>query len=127
MSVVAYAKSMKLVFIAFLLFMSCCISLFILFDEILKFQHKNYYSDWLADGKPHGFFFKPEETKTFFGMPGFGSWFAMQRRCFALTWKTPNWADKEPRIIKLISWYRILNVIAFAVWLLFAYTGIYQI
>src|SRR3982750_1327375 len=80
--VVRIWKSMKLVFVVFLIFMLCCISLFLLFDEILKFQHKNYYADWEADGKPYGFFFRPE------GMFSFRSWLAMQRLCFSLTWKT---------------------------------------
>jgi hypothetical protein len=76
--------------------------MFIIFDSILWIQYKNHYSEWIKDWKPHGFFFIPKEAKTFFGMPKFRSWIAMQRRCSTLCWKTPKWALKEPNVLKLI-------------------------
>ena len=116
-----------MVFIAFIIFVLCCLSIFLLFDEILRIQYKQHYSEWLRDGKPYGFFFVPKETKTFFGAPGLRSWLAMQRRCLTLNWRTPSWARQEPKVLKLIFWYRILGVISFLVWLLFAFGAIYQI
>lgn len=33
----------------------CFIAAFLLFDKILRFQYKNYRSDWEKDGKAAGF------------------------------------------------------------------------
>lgn len=110
--------------VLFLIFFLCCISNFLIFDEILRIQYRNHYLEWVKDRKPHGFFFKPKEIKTFFGMPGFRSWLAFQRRYFSLVLKTPKWINKEPKARKLIFWYRISNVIGFVVWLLFVFIGI---
>ena len=118
---------MKMVFVVFIFFALCVLALFLIFDAILRIQYKNHYEEWLREGKPHGFFFTPKEARTFFGMPGFGSWLATQRRYFTLSWRTPNWALKEPKVLKLIFWYRILNVAGFLLWLLFIFAAVYRI
>jgi hypothetical protein len=111
-----------MIFVVFIIFLLCCISSFLIFDEIIRTQYKNHYSEWEKDGKPHGFFFKPKEVKSAFGVK-LGSWLAMQRRCFLMNWKTPQWAFSEPKILRLIFWYRVLGVFGFLVWLCFVYLG----
>ncbi len=111
-----------MIFAVFISFFLCCISLFLIFDEIIRTEYKYHFSEWKNSGKPHGFFFRPEETKVVGGLvTRFGSWLAMQRLLFSLIWKTPEWALNESRILKLIVLYRILNFLALIVWLGFAY------
>jgi hypothetical protein len=48
---------------ALLLFGGLCgvaIALIILSDKLLKIQHQEFKSDWENDGKPRGFFYKPD-------------------------------------------------------------------
>lgn len=112
---------MRFSFIFLAIFFLCCLSSFLIFDSILRIQYKNHYSEWEEDGKPFGFFFRPKEINYF------GSCIAMQSRCLALTFVTPAWSLNEPKVLKLIFWYRILGVFSLLVWLAFGYTVIYQL
>jgi hypothetical protein len=92
-----------MIYVVFIIFFLCGISEFLIFDQIIRIQYKNYYSEWEKAGKPHGFFFRPKEAFIIPNfMPEFGSWRAMQRLCFTFQWKTPEWAFNESKVLQLL-------------------------
>ena len=50
------------IFINFLIFILVTIAMLILDDLLLRYQYKNYKDNWIADGRPRGFIFSPDDS-----------------------------------------------------------------
>ncbi len=97
--------------LAFIIFGTCTITSFLIFDSILRVQHFRYHELWEADGKPHGFFFYPKNS----------SWMAMQVRFLVLYFSTPTWIRQEPKLVRQITIFSVAQVVGIATWLMAAY------
>ena len=81
---------------------------FLLFDKVLKFQYRNYRSEWEKAGKPIGFFWIPSESILFGG--------SIQRSVRVLSWTFGDeyWMPKEPAILRTLLYMRLC---IFASWI----------
>ena len=61
------------------------------FDQLVKIEYNKYKEQWIKDGKPIGFFWRPPESNWF------GSSIAMQRLSMRWIFRTPNWATGDPQ------------------------------
>jgi hypothetical protein len=88
------------------------IAAFMVFDKLVRLEYLFYRKNWLADGKPHGFFWVPNEAKSAGGsMASFGSSFAFQRCAFKWLFWTPEWMRRDDRALRLVFWLRVLTLI----------------
>jgi len=82
---------------------------FIVFDKLVWLEYLSYRSNWEADGKPHGFFWVPPESRFAGGwLVRFGSSAAQRRKSFAWLFSTPEWMREDERALRLVFWLRIL-------------------
>ena len=49
----------------FLLFFPVLLTAFLVFDQLVRLEHSAYRKHWEADGKPHGYFWIPTESKSY--------------------------------------------------------------
>jgi len=85
------------------------IGAFVAFDKLVRLEYSSYRRAWEADGKPHGFFWVPTESKSMAGfMVSFGSSMAFQRRAFSWLFVTPEWMKTDKRALRLVFWLRVL-------------------
>lgn len=72
-----------------------------LFDKVLKFQYRNYRSEWENAGKPMGFLWIPAESSLFGG--------SIQRSVRVLVWTfgDEDWMQKEPAILRTLLYMRL--------------------
>src|SRR5436190_23607362 len=81
----------------------------VMFDRLVMLQYKFYRRDWEADGRPHAFFWLPEEIKN--GRVGKlkrGSSSASWYCSFVWLFSTPSWARQDAKARKLLFWFRVL-------------------
>jgi len=94
-------------FLAFLF--PILIAAFVVFDQLVRLEYSSYRMNWEADGKPHGFFWVPAESKSAGGwMVSFGSSFAFQRCTFGWLFSTPEWMRRDEKARRLVFWFRVL-------------------
>lgn len=87
------------------------IATFVVFDKLVRLEYSSYRKSWEADGKPHGFFWMPDESKTTGGWSGgFGSSLARTRCAFGWLLSTPEWMRGDERGWRLVLWWRILTL-----------------
>jgi len=71
------------------------------FDMLLKAAYDRRREDWIREGRPSGFYWKPREC----------SWFGsgMRAQGLMLQWlfKTPAWADGVPEAKRWLNAYRM--------------------
>jgi hypothetical protein len=75
-------------------------------DTIIKYEYKNYYNNWVKDGKPSGYFWNPKNEKiSFISKLGFlkdrWSWFI----------STPDWIKGDKKGLALLRIYRAVYLI----------------
>jgi len=87
------------------------LSVFLLFDSLVRLQCKDYRSAWEADGKPNGYLWRIE---------GF-SWKRQVQtgRCFS-EWirHTPAWVTENSRASRLLFWLRFSYYVFLGCWLI---------
>ena len=82
------------------------------FDQLVRLEYHSYRTSWEADGKPHGFFFVPSESKAMGGlMVSLKSSFAFQYCVFSWLFSTPKWAKGDAKARGLLLWMRITVLI----------------
>jgi hypothetical protein len=110
------------IFLPFILF---TLLTFYLFDRVVKFEYRNYRKYWIADGKPIGFFWVPEEARgEFLGLPKISSSFKRSRLSFRWIYTTPKWARGDAQAKKYLLQYKLTAVLPIAVplvWIIFAF------
>jgi len=84
---------------------------FLMFDRLLRIEYEVYRRYWEADGKPVGFFWIPNEVKSFHGVLVNWRSSVASRRC-ALVWLvlTPKWVKKNETAARAIFWWRFFVV-----------------
>jgi hypothetical protein len=96
----------------------------VVFDVLVRRQYSLHRSEWVADGKPIGFFFVPQETTVVAGLfVSSTSTLARRRISFGWLFHTPEWIHQD-RIAKrlllslralVIGWYvALVAVFAYA-------------
>jgi hypothetical protein len=113
---------MRITFLFGIIFVSCGLASFLIFDTILRIFYKNYHSDWIEAGRPYGFFFTPGEDVFFLQ-----GWRARYRMCSGLIFRMPSWARNDPRVSRLLFLYRTVAGLSFFVWLALLIFWVYQI
>jgi hypothetical protein len=83
------------------------IAAFVTFDKLVRLEYSSYKQEWEGDGKPHGFFWIPTESKSMGFMVSFGSSIAFQRRAFSWLFVTPAWMKESDRALRLVFWLRV--------------------
>lgn len=93
----------------FFLLIPVLIAAFMVFDQLVSLEYSSYRKNWEADGKPHGFFWVPTESKSAGGwLVSFGSSFAFHRCTFGWLFSTPEWMREDEKALRLIFWLRVL-------------------
>jgi hypothetical protein len=75
------------------------------FDSLVKIEYRKYKDEWIIDGKPHGFFWRPSESTWF------SSSIAMQKLSFRWLFKTPQWISNDPEAIYRLKRLRLFVLI----------------
>ena len=72
-----------------------------MFDRILKFQYQNYREIWEEQGKSVGYFwFSPDEKSL-------SSFVSRIARSYSWTFFNDEWMANEPKILRMIKFYRL--------------------
>jgi hypothetical protein len=101
----------------FLALMGVLLFAFFNFDVLVRIEYRKYKDEWIIDGKPRGFFWKPPESTWF------SSSIAMQKLSFRWLFKTPQWMSNDPEAIDRLKRLRLLVLIfnaGIVVWLIFS-------
>ncbi len=93
------------------------------FDQLVRLQFERYPSQWVADGKPWGYFWRPRPAGK---RPPFSVWsrrVLWARSLRALVWllQTPPWIQQDLDLQGLLLYYRRFSVITL---LLFTFAGL---
>jgi GH35 family endo-1,4-beta-xylanase len=64
---------------------------FINFDRLVKIEYKNHKEEWIRDGKPRGFYWRPPELAWF----AISSSLAMHNLTLKWLFKTPQWTAND--------------------------------
>ncbi len=94
--------------IEFTLFLSLIPVLFFTlanFDELVKIEYTKYRAEWIKDGKPRGFFWRPPESIWLAGS------LSMQRLSWKWLFKTPQWISSEPKAVHRLKRLRLFVLI----------------
>ena len=72
---------------------------FVLFDRLVRFEYEQHRASWDADGRPHGFFWRPQEASHF------GS--ALACACASIYWlfRSPPWVSESANLT--VIWRRL--------------------
>ncbi len=93
----------------FLALFPVLIGAFVIFDRLVWREYVSHRAHWEADGKPHGFFWVPPESRLANGwLVRFDSLVASRRNSFVWLFSTPGWARGDRRALRLLFWLRIL-------------------
>ena len=93
----------------FILLLPILFSSFIVFDLLVRLEYKSYPKDWLADGKPHGFFWVATESRVIGGwLVKLGSSIAFNRCAMKWLFWTPDWMHGDEKALRLVFWLRVL-------------------
>ncbi len=93
----------------FLVLFPVLIAAFIVFDKLVWLEYFSYRSNWEKDGKPHGFFWVPPESRCAGGwLVRFGSSAAQRRKSIGWVFVTPEWMRGDPQALRLVFWLRVL-------------------
>jgi hypothetical protein len=87
------------------------IVLFVLFDVLLYLEHEYHIEEWKKDGRPGGFFWRPEGTSVWAGS------FARSSLASAWLFSTPAWVSSDQRARRLLVWYRAVWWMSMIGWL----------
>ena len=94
-------------FIYILLITGTSLANWILFDCLVKIEYRLFPLDWIKDGRPAGFFYRPSGAPVFWGSV---SRSLTLRRWFS---KKPVWVRNEESE-KLYKYFRVTGIISLA-------------
>jgi hypothetical protein len=84
---------------------------FLVFDQLVRLEYNVYRSKWEADGKPHGFFWVPPESKALSGWIVKGSsTFARNHRALSWLFSTPEWIQQNANAKRLLYLLRLFVI-----------------
>ena len=81
-----------------------CFGVFITFGELVQLEHDQYREEWERDGRPYGFFSRPDTgEQLIYGFRRNPLNFP-QSCILALSWflRTPRWATSDQEAIRLL-------------------------
>ena len=106
-----------LITLGLILFIPLGITDFIVVDRLIRLEYRNWRQDWQEDGRPHGYFFVPPETRIFGGaLVSLRSSRALGTVWIEWLFRTPAWMRQEQGARWLIFLHRCL---VFTLWLPF--------
>ena len=85
-----------------------CFGVFITFGELVQIEHDQYREEWERDGRPYGFFSRPDTgEQLIFGFRR-NPLKSLQAFILALSWflRTPRWAASDQDAIRILWWLR---------------------
>lgn len=97
-----------------ILFFPLLIVDFIVIDRLLRWEYIDANREWIADGRPHGYFWVPTEAKAGGLLVSLRSSRALRSITVNWLFKTPEWIAKNERA-RLLLW--IHRLIVFAIYL----------
>lgn len=102
----------------FALFIVTALASFVVFDVVVRAEYTRHRAEWERDGRPHGFFWVPQEVRGWLSAPTARSSLA-RARC-SLWWaiNPPRWAQHDNKVRRVLYGYRLTlcsNLIAFVV------------
>ena len=104
----AYFHLVQFLVIASFLF-SWVAGIFYIFcaDRLIRFEYKYHKDEWLIDGQPCGYFWKPKEVSIFF--TGFKHYYCTEK------WlkETPEWIQNDAKAIHLLNRLRFSKKLAY--------------
>jgi len=89
-----------------ILFIPFLFTAFLTFDQIVKTEHGEFFGNWVDDGQPRGFLWKPPP-----GPSWLGTGWAGQSRWFVWLFQTPPWAKSSTKVMGLLRCYRVCVLI----------------
>ena len=99
----------------FILFFPLVIGDYIVLDRLIHLEYSNWRKEWLKDGRPHGFFFVPPESKTFSGVfVSLRSSRALRTVFYEWLFTTPDWMLRQSTARWLLLAHRCLIFVLFA-------------
>ena len=98
----------------------CIVWFIISFDKLVKFEHTNFFEQWLSDGQPTGEFWRATES-----YPSARSNIASLILMFGWLFDTPAWAKSNEEAKKLFRRYRISAVLVASVVFLLMYFDVW--
>jgi hypothetical protein len=99
----------------FILFFPLLIADYVVLDRLIRLEYGNWRKEWINDGRPHGFFFVPPESKTFSGVfVSLRSTRALRTIFYEWLFVTPDWMRRQPTARRLLWAHRSLIAILFA-------------
>ena len=85
-----------------------CLGVFINFGELVQLEHDQYREEWERDGRPYGFFHRPDTgEQLIFGFRR-NPLNSLQTFILSLAWflRTPRWAASDQEAIRILWWFR---------------------
>ena len=109
-------------------FMLTVLATCLTFDKLVRLQYASHRTKWEEDGKPRGFFFRPQETRVLGGLfvTRSSSW-AFQKCSVLWVLSTPEWMRQDQRALQLVFRLRVLTLastVGVGVWLLLTFLGV---
>ena len=95
--------------IILILHVAVAFGIFIVFDQLVRLEYSQHRKQWNADGRPHGFFWIPSESKFPGGwLVSFRSSKGFHRIVFPWLFSTPSWMRHDIRALKRVYLLRAL-------------------
>ena len=87
----------------------------IVLDRLVRLEYSNWKKEWDKDGRPHGYFWVPPESKIFGGLlVSVRSSRALRNITLEWFFQTPGWMARQETARRLLWLHRLLVV---ALWL----------
>lgn len=101
-------------------FALCIIWFLISFDKLVKFEHTNFFEQWLSDGQPTGEFWRATDS-----YPSARSNIASLILMIGWLFDTPAWAKSNQEARKLFWIYRMSAILVVSVAFLLLYFDVW--
>ena len=105
----ASAPVEALILVVWALFACTVIANMWAFDKLVRRQYAAHRASWERDGRPHGFFFRPPQTRG-----SVGSWLAFQRCAHVWLFRTPHWMRRDREALRLMLRLRVSMLVSLA-------------
>ncbi len=101
-----------LIFVIAICFFVMLAASFFLYDQLVRLEYEEQRDKWEADGKPMGYFWMPDEAKSFGGLlPKWSRQFTRDTSFLLWLSETPEWMKNEPKALSKLKWCRVLFVV----------------
>jgi len=82
--------------------------IYILFGMIVQIEYERHHAEWERDGRPFGFFERPDTGDSLVSNPKYADKFGQSLGlAFLWTLRTPRWAFDDPEAARLLRWFRV--------------------